>query len=82
MNGDGDSIRAQVLVKLGNIEGKLDSAIKQFDEHLKMDERVHNNMYDRLSLLERWKARIIGITVGVGAIAGAIGSWLHKSGGS
>lgn len=70
----------QILLKVGQIDGKLDTTIKKIDDHLDMDERTHNNLEKRIGYLERWKARIIGIAIGVSAIVGAFGSYIHSSG--
>ena len=69
-----------VLLKLGVIEGKLDASMKKLDDHVALSERSYTKMCQRISLLEKWKARTIGIAVGVGSIAGIIVSWINKNG--
>ncbi|MDR6624343.1 hypothetical protein [Caulobacter segnis] len=62
------SIASEVLMAMGRVEGRVEQFLNQ---QARQDERL-NNHAERLSVLERGHARILGWAVGVGAAAGAL----------
>lgn len=53
---------SSLMLFLGRIDGKLDSALSRIERH----EISHERLTDRVTLLERRWARIAGIAVGAG----------------
>lgn len=56
--GPADSL----MLFLGRIDGKLDSALSRLEKH----EAAHDRLADRVTILEARWARIAGIAIGAG----------------
>lgn len=73
---DGHHLTPELLIMLGRLDGKLDTALNQ----MRRAEEHHKEMDVRVSRLERWKSTTFGVVIGVGALSGGLVSKLLDSG--
>ena len=59
----------ELILALGRVEGKLDSVLLAVDDHGK-----------RLTILERWQAKVLGMAAVVGSLASL--AWQYFTSGS
>jgi len=53
------SAHSDLLLLVGRIDGKMDTLLNRADDHGK-----------RLAALENWRWKIVGVIIGIGALAG------------
>jgi len=77
---------SDVLVLLGRIEGKLDSALKDAEEHRDDDKRRFTEIHKKLdehaediNKAKGAKATLLWIAGGLSALVGAVGAYAAKA---
>lgn len=63
---------------LGRIEGKLDAVLAQAEQHETLDNTRFGEVFNRLGGMERWQAKVVGISLALGAIGGALIQWVSR----
>ena len=71
---DEQQFQAEVMRSLGKLEASIDALQAQLTAH---DSRVIQ-ITARVTALENWRARVIGIVVGIAALVGVAANWLGK----
>lgn len=73
---DGHHLTPELLIMLGRLDGKLDTALNQ----MRRAEEHHEELDERVGRLERWKSTAFGVVIGVGALSGGLVSKLLNIG--
>jgi hypothetical protein len=73
---EGHHMTPELLIMLGRLDGKLDTALNQ----MRRAEEHHEELDARVDRLERWKSTVLGLAVGVGALSGGVVSKLVNIG--
>lgn len=73
---DGHHLTPELLIMLGRLDGKLDTALNQMHRA----EEHHEELDERVGRLERWKSTAFGVVIGVGALSGGLVSKLLNIG--
>jgi hypothetical protein len=60
----------ELLIMLGRIDGKMDAVIQR----LELNDKHHEQLDDRVSALERWRAWILGVVAVISTVVALLAS--------